>query len=496
MLRYVLRRAFWVVPSILMVSLVGFWVLSALPQASDKEGSHLPLFFNSSPRDITVWVEHAVGRLRDARGDHAARQQAMAELGGLGGAALPLILPRLDSLAPELRRDVLTALAPVAERMGVRNGKQAASQQSALLFWTLFWQTQDIEFRRASADSAVRRYARYGTDARAQHVRLLDTYALDSIFSFLMTEGPNGQLAEKERLLQVLSAILGTELATTVCKSPNDATACIVSWLHWWRVRRWRYVRIAGGDKLLAMATATRYGLWVLDTVALEFDGNKRTGRAREFLVCGARTLGLVLAAVVVSSGLALFLALLMALRQGGWTDRLMQFALLSLYVVSPVFLGWLLMGEIRSERSGLAAAVAVLSAGMLLLPTRQLQLGLQREFKRDYWLAARARGMGQFAAAWRHAMRHAVLPVASRGLLQLPWMLCGAFVVERLFSLPGLAAPTLRAVRDGDVAWLMLLATTGAVVALLTHALGDGLQGWLDPRLREAFVRTRRNSV
>ena len=79
-----------------------------------------------------------------------ASRRGQRELLRLGGASLPHLLPRLDSLAPRERVRVALSLAPLVARMGLDHQGEPEDPERVVLFWSRFWDTRGIEgFRSA-----------------------------------------------------------------------------------------------------------------------------------------------------------------------------------------------------------------------------------------------------------------------------------------------------------------------------------------------------------
>src|SRR5262245_46968045 len=100
-MRYALRRVLWLLPTLLILSAVAFWLCSGAARASGAERrdrtraavpqeaideTRLPRFVNTSPRDCRSQALDALGRLSLGDGRTAS---AAADLARLGGAALP-----------------------------------------------------------------------------------------------------------------------------------------------------------------------------------------------------------------------------------------------------------------------------------------------------------------------------------------------------------------------------------------------------------------------
>src|SRR5258706_4468447 len=219
-MRAALRRILWILPTLFVISLGTFWVLSAAGgfRPAEHEGHDAdehplfgahdpPRFFNRTPTSVRDLALRAMKII--ARDDERAAA-AKVELARLGGAALPFVLPELDTLDPKGRARVALALAPIGRRMGVGTSDELASPETAVLFWTRFWQDRAIEFRPAVAKRAVERLSEKATAGRRDDVFQLDTYALSALMPTLGAIDDGEDVKRARRLTAVLARI--TEL--------------------------------------------------------------------------------------------------------------------------------------------------------------------------------------------------------------------------------------------------------------------------------------------
>ncbi len=102
-----------------------------------------------------------------------------------------------------------------------------------------------------------------------------------------------------------------------------------------------------------------------------------------------------------------------------------------------------------------------------------------------QYIATAKAKGVGETAVMYRHAMRNALLPVATVFMLNLGVIVSGATVVETVFSYPGLGRLLFEAVlaRDYPVIQAGFFVITVTVIA--ANMLADLLYPLIDPRVR-----------
>src|SRR5262245_34970869 len=125
--RRVFPRLLRLLLTLTAVVLVGFY---GAANAAKRPGSgwafrQLPVFVNADPQDVRARALTAMRAV--AQGDEQLAQRGRAQLLRLGGAALPQLLPQLDSLEPMARGRVAMALGPVALRMRVANAEDVAT---------------------------------------------------------------------------------------------------------------------------------------------------------------------------------------------------------------------------------------------------------------------------------------------------------------------------------------------------------------------------------
>lgn len=106
-----------------------------------------------------------------------------------------------------------------------------------------------------------------------------------------------------------------------------------------------------------------------------------------------------------------------------------------------------------------------------------------------DHVLTARAKGLDDRRIRDRHVARLAILPTLARFIVQLPLIIIGSFVLERVFFWQGMGEMLFRAIDALDVPVIMGTVSLVGVLMLLAHLVFDILSAWLDPRLRETYL-------
>src|SRR5207249_5014235 len=97
----------------------------------------------------------------------------------------------------------------------------------------------------------------------------------------------------------------------------------------------------------------------------------------------------------------------------------------------------------------------------------------------------ARAKGLDQNAALWRHAVPNALIPVVTIIGLQFSFLAAGAVLVENVFSLPGLGRLAYLALAQRDLVVLRDVVMLFAAMVILANFIVDLLYLMLDPRVR-----------
>ena len=132
-----------------------------------------------------------------------------------------------------------------------------------------------------------------------------------------------------------------------------------------------------------------------------------------------------------------------------------------------------------------------------LLLPAVTLALpfaaGLSRLVKGsmlevlndDYVRTARAKGVGENGVVWHHALRNALVPVATILGLQFGRLLGGAVITESVFSWPGIGRLIRDSIGNRDYAVVQACLLLLVIVFVVINLMTDITYGVLDPRIR-----------
>lgn len=224
----------------------------------------------------------------------------------------------------------------------------------------------------------------------------------------------------------------------------------------------------------------------------------------RDFTVSDLIARGLPISLTL--GGLALILALILGLatgltaaaRAGSRTDHAIMIGstlltALPSFVVGPLlalifglWAGWLpVSGWADGDTPHLILPVIALALPATGAIAKLARAGLAEVLGQDHIRMARARGNSRARILIVHALRPALVPVASYLGPAAAGMLTGAVVIETVFALPGLGRYFVQGALNRDYPLVLGVVTLYAALIILFNLLADLAYGWLDPRAR-----------
>lgn len=102
-----------------------------------------------------------------------------------------------------------------------------------------------------------------------------------------------------------------------------------------------------------------------------------------------------------------------------------------------------------------------------------------------DYMRTAKAKGVSHFAMLFKHALRNAVLPVITYVGPLLAYLVTGSFVVEKVFTIPGLGGEFITAINGRDYTVIMGSTIFLAALIVMMNVIVDILYKLVDPRIK-----------
>jgi oligopeptide transport system permease protein len=218
----------------------------------------------------------------------------------------------------------------------------------------------------------------------------------------------------------------------------------------------------------------------------------------RDVLADGAGVsamLGLLALTLSVCAGAGL--GVISALHRNRWPDRAsVAFATVAASVPSFI-LGMLLLVLFTAHLHWLPSsgwgtpqqaimpvlALSALPTAYIMRVTRASMLDVLEE---DYVRTARAKGLRERAIVGRHMLRNAAAPVLTVIGPVAAALVTGSFIVEQLFSIPGIGRSFVGAIGNRDYGLIMGTTLFYTAVVVLANLAVDVLCAAIDPRIRD----------
>ena len=106
---------------------------------------------------------------------------------------------------------------------------------------------------------------------------------------------------------------------------------------------------------------------------------------------------------------------------------------------------------------------------------------------QQDYVRTARAKGLRWHRVVGLHVLRNSLIPVVTASAPLLGYIITGSFVIESIFSIPGIGRYHVASVANRDYSVVMGITVLLAIIIIIANLIVDILYGFLDPRTREA---------
>ena len=118
---------------------------------------------------------------------------------------------------------------------------------------------------------------------------------------------------------------------------------------------------------------------------------------------------------------------------------------------------------------------------------SRQTRTAMLDAINQEYIKTARAKGLKNKKIIFKHALRNALIPVITYLGPQIAFTLCGGFVVETVFSIPGLGRYFISSIQNRDYPIIMGTTIFLAAFIIMMNLIVDLLYKLVDPRINLA---------
>lgn len=212
-------------------------------------------------------------------------------------------------------------------------------------------------------------------------------------------------------------------------------------------------------------------------------------------------SLTLTVPAFIISTIIAVLVSLLVAFHRGKGIDLFIRVFCIggqSISVLAYILffqwlfaykLGWFEISGYDYSFPGFFAYTAlpglvwiVLSLGPDIRFFRTVMLD---EIYQDYVRTARAKGLSEKSVLLKHVLRNAMIPIITYVVIQLPFLILGALLLESFFSIPGLGSTVLDAINSSDFPVVKAFTILSAIAYIIFNLITDVLYAMVDPRVK-----------
>jgi oligopeptide transport system permease protein len=202
------------------------------------------------------------------------------------------------------------------------------------------------------------------------------------------------------------------------------------------------------------------------------------------------------LSACAVGLALGIIFGIFAAVKRGKWPDYLV--IIISILGVSvPAFVFGSLFQYVFAVKlkwfpvagwGTLAAFVLptlALGLRMIAYIARMMRTSMLDVMSQDYIKTAKAKGLSGTAIIWKHAFRNAVMPIITVSGSMIASTMVGSFVMENIFSIPGMGKYLVNAVKDSDYTMIMGMTAFYAIIMIIAMFIVDVVYMIVDPRVK-----------
>lgn len=200
--------------------------------------------------------------------------------------------------------------------------------------------------------------------------------------------------------------------------------------------------------------------------------------------------------AYLLALPLGLAFGIVAARRRGKFVDYgLVGFSVLGISV--PVFilaallqyvfaikLKWLPVAQWKSFKYTILPTLT-LAFSSIAGKTRAMRTYMLEIINEDYIKTAKAKGLSKLKIIWSHQIRNAIIPMIPTMGMEIVGMLMGSFVVEQIYSIPGIGKQFVTSIQALDYTMTLGLTVFIGVFVVSANFIVDLVYGLVDPRIR-----------
>lgn len=133
-----------------------------------------------------------------------------------------------------------------------------------------------------------------------------------------------------------------------------------------------------------------------------------------------------------------------------------------------------------------------VLSVGNIAVFTRYIRSNTISQLEEEYVTTARSKGVRQKGILFGHVLKNCLLPVITLAGMNFSSLVTGSFIVESVFSWPGMGMLGMSAINNRDYPMIMAFTMLSCLLLIIGNFAADLLYYAADPRIKSNLKEVR----
>lgn len=129
-----------------------------------------------------------------------------------------------------------------------------------------------------------------------------------------------------------------------------------------------------------------------------------------------------------------------------------------------------------------------VLSLNHTATYTKYIRSNTISQLEEDYVVTAISKGTNKNILLFRHVLKNCLLPIITLVGMNIAGLVCGSFIIENIFSWPGIGRLCMEAVGGRDYPVIMGYTMFSCLILIIGNLIADVLYAVADPRIREGM--------
>lgn len=292
------------------------------------------------------------------------------------------------------------------------------------------------------------------------------------------------------RLLQIVPLILGISVVSFLVMhlAPGDPTALFIDP----NISPEELLRVKanwGLDQPLFV----QYFKWLFNAMKLDFGTSYLSGQPviLEMAQRIPNTVLLMGISFVLTLLIAIPLGVISAVKKNSFFDNFVTFFSFAGMAIPSFWLGLMLMLlfsvklQLFPTTGNIVLPVLTMTIGSLAGITRYQRSSMLEVLNQDFVKVLRAKGLSEKAVIFKHALRNALIPIITLIGLSIPDLFSGAFIIETVFSWPGMGRLGVQAIFSRNYPMIMGIVVFSSLLIVLGNLFADIGYAISDPRIR-----------